>query len=131
MDSRVSRLFVSLGCGLSSQFQPGRSIIARHIQFNQLNHPLYQHLYCESSQWGTHPKVVGIIESLISEQLVKLITGLNAVALVAIFGTENLGNIEEVPGLYVIVFCIPAVDVSLDSVTVVANDKPRDSEQVE
>lgn len=85
----------------------------------------------KSSRWGTHPKLVRTVESLIGEQLVKFITGLDAVALVAIFGTENLGDIEEVPGLNVIVFRIPTMDVSLNGVTVVANHKPKDCEQVE
>lgn len=73
---------------------------------------------------GTHSKFVRNIEGLVGKQLVELITGLDAVALVVILGSEDLGDVRKVPGLNVIVSCIPTVDVSLDGVTLVANHKP-------
>lgn len=76
----------------------------------------------------THSKHVGRVEVLVSEQLVELITSLDTVALVVVLGSEDLGDIGKVPWLDIVVSCVPSMDVSLDSVAVVADNEAKDGQ---
>jgi hypothetical protein len=76
----------------------------------------------------THSKLVGHVEVLVSEQLVELITGLDTVALVVVLGSEDLGDAGKVPWLDVVVSCVPSMDVSLDSVAIVADNEAKNGQ---
>lgn len=73
----------------------------------------------------TYLETLRIAETRVGEQLVQLIPRLDPVTLVAILGTKDLGDIGKVPGLDVVVAGIPAVDVSLDRVALIANHETR------
>lgn len=53
----------------------------------------------------------------------EIVSGLDAVSRVALSGTEDLGDIDEIPRLDVIVLGLPPVDVSFNSVALVANNE--------
>ena len=76
----------------------------------------------------TYSKLVGRVEVLVSEQFVELITGLDTVALVVVLGSEGLGDIGKVPWLDIVVNSVPSVDVSLDSVAVIADNEAKDDQ---
>lgn len=57
----------------------------------------------------------------------ELISGLDAVSLVTIIGTEDLGNVDMIPGLDIVVRRIPSVNVSLDGVALVADDEAKNN----
>jgi hypothetical protein len=123
MVCRVSNLFVSLGSSLGSQFQSRRSIVARHVQLDQLDIVLAEMSKVGWAEKETHPKLIRDIESFIGEQIVELITGFDAVALVVILGSKDLGDVGKVPRLNIIVSGIPTMNVSLDGITFIANHK--------
>lgn len=72
---------------------------------------------------STYAEAVGFIEAGLSKQLVELISGLDAVSLVAIIGTEDLWNVDMIPRLDIVVRRIPSVNVSLNGVALVTDDK--------
>lgn len=84
--------------------------------------------FCETIQPTpkTHLQPAGTTELIIGEEVLQLVPGLDAVALVPSLASENLGDIGIVPRLNIIVARIPPMDVSLDSVTFVTNDESRD-----
>lgn len=111
---------------LGGQLQGRRSIVARHVQLNQLNSALAENLRLPCV--GTYSKLVGHVEVLVSEQLVKFVTGLDTVALVVVLGSEDCGDVGKFPRLDVVVTCVPSVDVSLDGVAIVANNETGDGQ---
>lgn len=75
----------------------------------------------------THSKLVGNVEFLLGEQLVEFVTGLDTIACVVVLvSSEDLGNVGKVPWLDVVVTCVPSMDVSLNSVAVVADNETGD-----
>lgn len=124
----MNRLFaaVAIRSGLGGQLQARRGIVARHVQLDQLDSELAENLRLACVD--THSKLVGHVEVVVSEQLVKFVTGLDTVALVVVLGTEDCGNVGKLPRLDVVVTCVPSVDVSLDGVAVVANNKAGDGQ---
>jgi hypothetical protein len=112
--------------GLGGQLQGRRGIVARHVQLDQLDSALAENLRLRC--FDTHSKLVGHVEILISEQLVEFVTGLDTVALVVVLGSEDCGNVGKFPRLDVIVNCVPSVDVSLDSVAIVADNEAGDGQ---
>lgn len=74
---------------------------------------------------STYAEAVAFIEAGLGKQLVELISGLDAVSLVAIIGTEDLWNVDMIPGLDVVVLRIPSVNVSLNGVALVTDDEAR------
>lgn len=71
----------------------------------------------------TYLKTAWAAKVLIGEEVLQLVSGLDAVALVPFSTPEDLGNIGIVPGLDIIVALLPSVDVPLNSVTFVTNDE--------
>lgn len=112
--------------GLGGQLQARRGIVAGHVHLDQLDSTLAENLRLLCVD--THSKFVRHVEVLVSEQLVEFVTGLDTVALVVVLGSENFGNVDKFPRLDVVVTCVPSVDVSLDSVTIVANNKAGDGQ---
>lgn len=112
--------------GLGGQLQGCRGIVARHVQLDQLDSALAENLRLPCVD--THSKLVGHVELLVSEQLVEFVTGLDTVALVVVLGSEDCGNVGKFPRLDVVVTCVPSVDVSLDSVAIVANNETGDGQ---
>lgn len=71
-------------------------------------------------------KSAWVTELRIGEQVLQLVSGLDAANLVRIPGSENLRDIGIVPGLDVIIARFPSVNVSLNGVTFVADDESVD-----
>lgn len=124
--SNSSFAVVAIRSGLGGQLQGRRGIVARHVQLDQLDSALAENLRLPCVD--THSKLVGHVEILVSEQLVEFVTGLDTVALVVVLGSKDCGNVGKFPRLDVIVTCVPSVDVSLDSVAIVANNEARDGQ---
>ena len=53
----------------------------------------------------------------------KIVSSLNAISRVALPSAKDLGNVDKVPGLNIIVLGLPSVDVSFNGVSLVANNK--------
>lgn len=68
-------------------------------------------------------KSAWVTELLIGEQVLQLVSGLDAANLVRIPGSENLRDVGIVPGLDVIIARFPSVNVSLNGVTFIADDE--------
>lgn len=62
-------------------------------------------------------------EFFVREDIGKLFSGLCLVSLVLATCPKNRGDILERPRLDVIVACIPPMDISLDRISFVADDK--------
>lgn len=71
-------------------------------------------------------KSAWVTELLIGEQVLQLVSGLDAANLVRIPSSENLRDVGIVPWLDVIVARFPSVYVSLNGVTFVTDDESVD-----
>lgn len=96
--------------------------------------PAIQHVSLSRTFFGETTKAVSmaylksawVTELRIGEQVLQLVSGLDAANLVRIPGSENLRDIGIVPGLDVIIARFPSVNVSLNGVTFVADDESVD-----
>ena len=135
----MSGLLVASGCGLGGQFQCCGRVVARHVKFDQLHiidimlahpsSPTQVLIGWQCSSLWTDLKTAWVAELLIRKELVQLVPGLDAASLVAVTSTKYLGNVRKVPGLNVVVAGIPTVDVSLNGVALVANNKSAKGEE--
>ena len=117
-------------CPFSCQPEPRRRIVPWHVQLHELKDSSVSKNKLSEVGGKSYLERLSVRKFFILQQAKQLLLGMNLMGSVLVgLSTEGGNEVIELPRLNVVVCCIPAVNISLNGVTLVAYHETSSSNQ--